>query len=147
MANLQVKILKKSDNPLPEYVTEGSAGIDISANQAKKISIKPFERILIPTGLFIELPPDYQARIRPRSGLAIRSGISCLNSPGTIDSDFRGEINVILINLSHEEHYIARADRVAKMIVSRIEKVKWRTAQKMSVTERNDGGFGHSGKS
>jgi dUTP pyrophosphatase len=96
MANLKVKILNKSDNPLPEYLTEGSAGMDIRANLAEKISLKPLERILIPTGLFIELPVNYEAQIRPRSGLAIKNGITCLNSPGTIDSDYRGEIKVIL---------------------------------------------------
>ncbi|HEY4875856.1 MAG TPA: dUTP diphosphatase [Puia sp.] len=147
MANLKVKILNKSDNPLPEYITEGSAGMDIRANLAEKISLKPLERILIPTGLFIELPANYEAQIRPRSGLAIKNGITCLNSPGTIDSDYRGEIKVILINLSNEEHYIAHGDRVAQIIVSKIEKVKWKTSKRINVTKRSDGGFGHTGKS
>jgi dUTP pyrophosphatase len=147
MANLKVKILNKSDNPLPEYLTEGSAGMDIRANLAEKISLKPLERILIPTGLFIELPVNYEAQIRPRSGLAIKNGITCLNSPGTIDSDYRGEIKVILINLSNEEHYIAHGDRVAQMIINKIEKVKWKTAKKINVTKRSGGGFGHTGKS
>lgn len=147
MTNLKVKILNKSRNPLPGYVTEGSAGMDIRANLAEKISLKPLERILIPTGLFIELPVNYEAQIRPRSGLAIKNGITCLNSPGTIDSDYRGEIKVILINLSNEEHYIAHGDRIAQMIVSKIEKVKWKTAKKINVTKRSDGGFGHTGKS
>ena len=147
MANLKVKVLNKSDNPLPEYVTEGSAGMDIRANLTEKISLKPLERILIPTGLFIELPVNYEAQIRPRSGLAIKNGITCLNSPGTIDSDYRGEIKVILINLSNEEHYIAHGDRIAQMIVSKVEKVKWKTAKKINATKRSDGGFGHTGKS
>jgi dUTP pyrophosphatase len=147
MANLKLKILNKSDNPLPEYVTEGSAGMDVRANLSEKISLKPLERILIPTGLSIELPVNYEAQIRPRSGLAIKNGITCLNSPGTIDSDYRGEIKVILINLSNEEHYIAHGDRIAQMIVSKIEKVKWKTAKKINVTKRSDGGFGHTGKS
>jgi dUTP diphosphatase len=147
MANLKVKILNKSDNPLPEYITEGSAGMDIRANLAEKISLKPLERMLIPTGLFIELPVNYEAQIRPRSGLAVKNGITCLNSPGTIDSDYRGEIKVILINLSHEEYYIAHGDRIAQMIVSKIEKVKWKTAKKINVTRRSNGGFGHTGKS
>ncbi|HEX4373323.1 MAG TPA: dUTP diphosphatase [Puia sp.] len=147
MANLKVKILNKSDNTLPEYATEGSAGMDIRANLTEKILLKPLERILIPTGLFIELPVNYEAQIRPRSGLAIKNGITCLNSPGTIDSDYRGEIKVILINLSNEEHYIAHGDRIAQMIVSKIEKVKWKTAKKINITKRSDGGFGHTGKS
>jgi dUTP pyrophosphatase len=147
MTNLKVKILNRSDNPLPEYATEGSAGMDIRANLSEKISLKPLERILIPTGLFIELPVNYEAQIRPRSGLAVKNGITCLNSPGTIDSDYRGEIKVILINLSNEEHYIAHGDRIAQMIVGKIEKVKWKTAKKINVTKRSEGGFGHTGKS
>ena len=147
MANLKVKILNKSDNPLPEYVTEGSAGMDIRANLTENILLKPFERILIPTGLFIELPVDFEAQIRPRSGLAIKNGITCLNSPGTIDSDYRGEIKVILINLSSEEHYIAHGDRIAQMIISKVERVKWKTAKKINITKRSAGGFGHTGKS
>ncbi len=147
MAQLKVKVLNKSGNPLPEYITEGSAGMDIRADLTERILLKPFERILIPTGLFIELPLQYEAQIRPRSGLAIKNGITCLNSPGTIDSDYRGEIKVILINLSNEEHYIAHGDRIAQMIISKVERVKWKTAKKISATKRSDGGFGHTGKS
>ena len=147
MAQLKVKILNKSNNPLPEYITEGSAGMDIRANLTENILLKPFERILIPTGLFIELPLQYEAQIRPRSGLAIKNGITCLNSPGTIDADYRGEIKVILINLSNEEHNIAHGDRIAQMIVSKVERVKWKTSKKINVTKRSDGGFGHTGKS
>jgi dUTP pyrophosphatase len=147
MANLKVKILNKSDNPLPEYITDGAAGMDIRANLTEKISLKPLERMLIPTGLFIELPIDYEAQIRPRSGLAIKNGLTCLNSPGTIDSDYRGEIKVILINLSREEHYIAHGDRIAQMIVQKVERVEWERATAINATQRSDGGFGHTGKS
>ncbi len=146
MSRIKVKVVNKSDNPLPEYVTEGSAGMDIRANLTENILLKPFERILVPTGLFIELPIQYEAQIRPRSGLAIKNGITCLNSPGTIDSDYRGEIKVILINLSNEEQHIVHGDRIAQMIISKVEKVKWKLAKEINVTKRNEGGFGHSGK-
>jgi dUTP pyrophosphatase len=146
MPRKRVKVLNMSDNPLPEYITEGSAGMDIRANLTDNILLKPFERILIPTGLFIELPVKYEAQIRPRSGLAIKNGITCLNSPGTIDSDYRGEIKVILINLSNEEHPIVHGDRIAQIIISKVEKIKWKPAKKIAATKRSDGGFGHSGK-
>jgi len=147
MAQVKIKILNKSNNPLPEYITEGSAGMDIKANLTESILLRPFERILIPTGLFIELPLQYEAQIRPRSGLAIKNGITCLNSPGTIDADYRGEIKVILINLSNEEHYITHGDRIAQMIVSKVTRVKWKIAKEINATKRSDGGFGHTGKS
>jgi dUTP pyrophosphatase len=147
MADLKVKILNKSENPLPEYITEGSAGMDIRANLTENILLKPMERTLVPTGLFIELPVQYEAQIRPRSGLAIKNGITCLNSPGTIDSDYRGEIKVILINLSGEEHQIVHGDRIAQMVIGKVEKVKWKVSKKINTTKRSDGGFGHTGKS
>jgi len=146
MPTLNVKIINQSGNPLPTYATEGSAGMDIRANLDIPVVLKPMERKLIPTGLFIELPDGFEAQIRPRSGLAISHGITCLNSPGTIDSDYRGEIKIILVNLSNEDHTIQNKDRIAQMIVSKVEKVKWDEVETIASTLRNEGGFGHTGK-
>jgi len=146
MQKLEVKIINQSGNPLPEYATEGSAGMDIRASLTSPVVLRPMERLLIPTGLFIELPEGYEAQIRPRSGLAIKHGITCLNSPGTIDSDYRGEIKIILVNLSQEEHVIHDKDRIAQMVVGSVERVNWRTVEKIAITSRNEGGFGHTGK-
>jgi dUTP pyrophosphatase len=147
MSRVKVKIINRSENPLPEYATEGSAGMDIRANLEKPVILKSLERELVPTGLFIELPEGFEAQIRPRSGLAIKQGITCLNSPGTIDSDYRGEIKVILINLSGEDQMIRPADRIAQMIIQRIEQINWERVEWISETERSQGGFGHTGKS
>jgi dUTP pyrophosphatase len=146
MSRLTIKIINQSANPLPAAATAGSAGMDIRANLDGEIMLRPMERQLIPTGLFVELPEGYEAQIRPRSGLAIKMGITCLNSPGTIDSDFRGEIRVILINLSQEEQVIRHGDRIAQMVVNKIEKIEWEEAENIGMTERNHGGFGHTGK-
>ncbi len=146
MSKVKVKIINKSDNPLPGYATEGSAGMDIRANLSETIILKPMERLLVPTGLFIELPDGFEAQVRPRSGLAIKQGITCLNSPGTIDADYRGEIKVVLINLSLEDQPIQNTDRIAQLIISNVEKVKWKEVDNISVTTRNEGGFGHTGK-
>jgi dUTP pyrophosphatase len=146
MSKVKVRIINQSTNPLPEYVTEGSAGMDIRANLETPVTLQPMERLLIPTGLFIELPPDYEAQMRPRSGLAIKHGLTCLNSPGTIDSDYRGELKIILINLSREPHTIIHGDRISQMVVHKVEKVKWKAAKKISATKRGEGGFGHTGK-
>ena len=147
MAKVKVRVLNQSSNPLPEYATEGAAGMDIRAHLTEDIILKPFERYLVPTGLSIELPDGYEAQVRPRSGLAIKQGITCLNSPGTIDSDYRGEIKVILINLSQDQQTIHPGDRIAQMIVHQVEKVKWKPVKKINTTKRNEGGFGHTGKS
>jgi dUTP pyrophosphatase len=147
MPKLKVSILNKSNHPLPEYATEGSAGMDLRANILEELVLQPGDRMLVPTGLFIELPKGYEAQIRPRSGLAIKQGITCLNSPGTIDSDYRGEIKVILINHSTQEQILHPGDRIAQMVVSKFEKVKWKTAEQISETTRSEGGFGHTGKS
>jgi dUTP pyrophosphatase len=146
MSKVKVRIINQSPNPLPGYATEGSAGMDIMANLTQSIKISPLERLLIPTGLFIELPGGYEGQVRPRSGLAIKNGITCLNSPGTIDSDYRGEVKIILINLSDKEHIIQNGDRIAQLIVHKVETVKWKPAKKVMLSKRNQGGFGHTGK-
>jgi len=147
MSNINVRIVNKSPNELPGYATEGSAGMDIRAHLPGTIVLKPLERQLIPTGLLIELPHGYEAQVRPRSGLALKHGITCLNSPGTIDSDYRGELKVILINLSQEEQAIHPGDRIAQMVIGRVEQIAWDLVEQVGVTARNEGGFGHTGKS
>jgi dUTP pyrophosphatase len=146
MPKVKVRIINQSSNPLPEYATEGSAGMDLRANIEKPVTLQPMERMLIPTGLFIELPDDYEAQVRPRSGLAIKHGLTCLNTPGTIDSDYRGEIKVIIINLSQEPHTIQHGDRIAQMVLAKVEKIKWKAVEKIKSTDRGEGGFGHTGK-
>lgn len=146
MAKIKVRVINQSNNPLPEYTTDGAAGMDVRANLEKSVVLQSMERFLVPTGLFIELPLGYEAQIRPRSGLAIKQGVTCLNSPGTIDSDYRGEVKVILINLSKDEQTIHPGDRIAQMIVSSVEQVKWKLVKKIKATKRNEGGFGHTGK-
>jgi len=146
MADIKIKIVNQSSNALPEYATTGSSGMDIRANLDVHKVLQPFERVLIPTGLFIELPGGYEAQIRPRSGLAIKQGITCLNSPGTIDADYRGEIKIVLINLSQEEQVINHGDRIAQMVIQKVERAEWKIAEQLEITERNAGGFGHTGK-
>ncbi len=141
-----VRIINQSSNPLPAYETAGSSGMDIRADISSPVSMRPFERILIPTGLFIELPEGYEAQVRPRSGLAIKYGITCLNSPGTIDSDYRGEIKIILINLSNETQTISHGERIAQLIIQRVNKAVWQVAEVITETQRAAGGFGHTGK-
>lgn len=146
MPAIEVKIINKSSNPLPEYATAGSSGMDIRAFLDVPQTLQPFERTMIPSGIFIELPQGYEAQIRPRSGLAIKQGITCLNTPGTIDSDYRGEIKIILINLSQTDQVINPGDRIAQMVIQKTEKVIWKPAEQLEITERNAGGFGHTGK-
>ena len=143
---ITVKIINESTNPLPGYITEGAAGMDVRAFLKEPVILMSLERSLIPTGLFIELPLGYEAQIRPRSGLAIKQGITCLNSPGTIDSDYRGEIKIILINLSGEKQVVQNGDRVAQMVVQKVEKISWEETTLLSETTRNNGGFGSTGK-
>ncbi len=143
---MKVKIINRSANPLPEYSTEHSAGMDLRANISEEIVLKPLERKLIPTGLYIELPVGYEAQVRPRSGLAIKKGITVLNSPGTIDADYRGEICAILINLSNEDFVIAPGERICQMVVAAHEKVEWENVEILEETDRGAGGFGHTGK-
>ena len=146
MPAIEIKIINRSANPLPEYATIGSSGMDIRASLQETKSLQSLERALIPTGLFIELPNGYEAQIRPRSGLAIKQGITCLNSPGTIDSDYRGEIKIILVNLSGAEQVIQPGDRIAQMIIQKVERGIFTEVKELAVTERNEGGFGHTGK-
>jgi dUTP pyrophosphatase len=146
MSKIKVRIINQSSNPLPEYATEGSSGVDLRANLDSPVTLRPLERLLIPTGIFIELPLNYEAQVRPRSGLANRYGLTCLNSPGTVDADYRGELKVIIINLSNEDHTIQHGDRIAQMVISKVERVKWKEVQKLSPTDRGEGGFGHTGK-
>jgi dUTP pyrophosphatase len=145
-AKIKVKIINQSPNALPEYATEGSAGMDLRAHLDAPLILRPMERQLVPTGLFVELPQGYEAQVRPRSGLAIKHGITCLNSPGTIDSDYRGELKVILINLSQEEQTLHPGDRIAQMVVSPVVQIGWESVEAIGETARNAGGFGHTGK-
>jgi dUTP pyrophosphatase len=142
---MKINIINQSNHALPEYKTLGSAGVDISAFVKQPIVLKPLERKLIPTGLFIELPVGYEAQIRPRSGLAIKNGITCLNTPGTIDADYRGEIKVILINLGQEDFIIHNGDRIAQMVIAQHAQAMFVEVTELSATERGAGGFGHTG--
>jgi dUTP pyrophosphatase len=146
MPALKIKIVNRSHHPLPEYATEGASGMDLKAFLTAPVILKPLERTLIPTGLFLEIPYGYEAQVRPRSGFAIKYGLTCLNSPGTIDADYRGEVKVILINLSGEEHIIHDGDRIAQMVVQKVENVEWMNTSELEQTVRNEGGFGHTGK-
>lgn len=141
-----IKIVNRSKHELPEYATEHSAGMDIRANLTEPVLLKPMERKLIPTGLYIQLPEGFEAQIRPRSGLAIKKGITVLNSPGTIDADYRGEICVILINLSNEDFEINDGERICQMIIGAYTKAEWSPVDELEATERGEGGFGHTGK-
>lgn len=146
---LQVKIINKSSNPLPFYQTEGSAGMDLYANIETPIELDSLERQLIPTGIFIELPLGFEAQIRPRSGLAFKNGISIVNSPGTIDADYRGEIKILLVNLSKNKFVIQSGERIAQMVVAKHERVNWQevqTIEELSQTDRGSGGYGSTGK-
>jgi dUTP pyrophosphatase len=140
-----VRVINKSNNPLPEYQTPLSAGLDLRADIEVAISIAPLERCLIPTGLFIELPEGYEAQIRPRSGLAYKHGITVLNSPGTVDADYRGEIKVLLVNISNQTFQLTPGERIAQMVVARHEQIQWQTAEALSETERGAGGYGSTG--
>ncbi len=143
---MKIRIVNKSKHSLPEYSTESSAGMDIRANIDKEILLRPMQRALVPTGLFVEIPAGYEAQIRPRSGLAINKGITVLNSPGTIDADYRGEVCVILINLSEELFVVKDGERICQMIISKHEKAEWTETKKLKITKRGSGGFGHTGK-
>jgi len=143
---MEVKILNKSAFELPQYATTHSAGMDLKANIPESITIEPLKRVLVPTGLHIELPEGYEAQIRPRSGLAVKHGIGLVNSPGTIDADYRGEIKIILVNLSDQPFVLIPGERIAQMVVAKFERVDWVIADKLGESERGEGGFGSTGK-
>lgn len=143
---MTIKVVNRSHHALPQYATPQSAGMDLRANLDAPITLRPLERRLIPTGLFIALPPGYEAQVRPRSGLALKHGIGVLNAPGTIDADYRGEVGVILVNLSTEEFLVSDGDRIAQLVVARHEQAAWECVEALDETERGEGGFGHSGK-
>ena len=143
---MQVKIINTSRHALPAYATEAEAGMDLRANLSEPVTLKPLERRLIPTGLLLELPVGYEAQIRPRSGLALKHGITVLNSPGTIDADYRGEIGVILVNLSDTDFVVADGERICQMVIARHEQAEWVEVTELAASERGVGGFGHTGK-
>ena len=143
---MKIKIVNNSNNPLPEYATEQSAGLDLRANLTTDVTLQPLERRLIPTGLRIALPKGYDAQVRPRSGLALKHGITLLNTPGTIDADYRGEIGVIMVNLSNEPFKIIHGDRIAQLVIARFEHAEWNAVESLDETSRGEGGFGHTGK-
>ena len=143
---MKIKIINKSHHPMPAYATPQSAGMDIRANLTEPVELKPFERKLIPTGLYIALPEGYEAQLRPRSGLALKHGLTLLNTPGTIDADYRGEIGVILVNLSTEPFTIADGERICQMVITTHAHVEWEAVETLDETERGAGGFGHTGK-
>jgi dUTP pyrophosphatase len=143
---VSVKIVNTSNNSLPEYATEGASGMDLRADLPSPIQLQPLERRLMSTGLFIELPVGLEAQVRPRSGLAIKQGITCLNTPGTIDADYRGEIKIVLINLSGEQQIINPGDRIAQLVLQKVEKINWEEVTVLTETVRNSGGFGSTGK-
>lgn len=142
---MKIKVINKSKHLLPEYATENSAGMDLRANIDEPIVLKPLERALIPTGIFIAVPHGYEAQVRPRSGLAIKKGITVLNTPGTIDSDYRGMIGVILVNLSNEDFVVNDGERIAQMVISKYEHAEWEEVDELDETERGAGGYGHTG--
>jgi dUTP pyrophosphatase len=143
---MTIKIVNHSTNILPAYETILSAGMDIRANLIQPVTLQPLERTMIPTGLFIELPAKFEAQIRPRSGLAAKNGVTVLNSPGTIDADYRGEIKIILVNLSKQDFTVRHGDRIAQMIIAKHETITWRQVDELEETQRGKGGFGHTGK-
>ena len=143
--NVEIKVINKSNNELPHYATAGAAGMDIRANIVEPIMLTPMQRMLIPTGIYMEIPEGYEVQVRPRSGLAFKNGLTCLNSPGTIDSDYRGEIKVLLINLSNEAQTVNHNDRIAQLIVAKYETTKLTLVEELNETVRAAGGFGHTG--
>jgi dUTP pyrophosphatase len=145
MHDVVIKIINTSGNNLPEYATSGAAGMDIRASLQTPVTLQPLERAMIPTGLYFQIPEGYEAQMRPRSGLAMKHGITCLNSPGTIDSDYRGELKVILINLSNQEQIINNGERIAQVVISKVEKALLQPVQQLEESLRGEGGFGHTG--
>ncbi len=145
MERIKIKVINRSNNPLPEYETPSAAGMDVRARLSEPVVLKPLQRALIPTGLFIELPHGYECQMRPRSGLALRSGISLVNTPGTVDSDYRGEIGAIVINLSDTDFTINDGDRICQMVITTYTRAEWEPVERLDKTVRGDGAFGHTG--
>lgn len=145
MNHLDVNIINKSRHPLPSYATEGAAGMDVRANLSEPIVLNPLERAVVPTGLYVAIPKGYECQVRPRSGLAAKHGITVANAPGTIDSDYRGEVKVILVNLSGSPFTIADGERIAQLVIARYERIEWHPVESLDDTDRGDGGFGHTG--
>lgn len=143
---MEIPVINKSNHPLPAYETAQSAGMDLRAWLKEPATLRPFERVLIPTGLYLEIPDGYEGQIRPRSGMAAKKGVTVLNAPGTIDPDYRGEVKVLLINLSHEPVEVADGDRIAQLLISATASVSWRPVNRLTPTERADGGYGHTGE-
>ena len=143
---MKIKIVNKSGNPLPSYSTEHAAGMDLRADLGEEVTLEPLERRLIPTGIYLELPVGYEAQIRPRSGMALKHGISVLNTPGTIDADYRGEVGVIVVNLSSETYTISPGERICQMVINKHDTAEWVEVEELQHTDRGDGGFGHTGK-
>ncbi len=141
-----IKVINRSPHPLPRYATEGAAGMDLHACLRDTVAIYPMERVLIPTGLYLEIPAGYEGQIRPRSGLALRKGLTVLNAPGTIDSDYRGEVKVLLINFSSEPQYVKDGDRIAQLVVAPVTRARWEAVEVLSDTARGTGGYGHTGE-
>jgi len=145
MSVLSIRIVNRSPHPLPAYATVGSSGMDVRANLDSSVELAPLQRMLIPTGLFLEIPEGHEVQVRPRSGLAINQGVTCLNTPGTIDADYRGEVKVILVNLSDRPVTVSHGDRIAQLVVQRVEKAVWEAVENVTPSDRSDGGFGHTG--
>lgn len=146
MPHVLLKIINTSNNPLPHYATEGAAGMDVRAYIQEPITLRSLERTAVPTGLFLEIPSGYEVQVRPRSGLALKQGLTCLNTPGTIDSDYRGELQVILVNLSTDTQTIHSGDRIAQLVLQKVEQATWQQVETLTTTARSDGGFGSTGK-
>lgn len=144
--SITIPVINRSAFPLPAYATVGSSGLDVRANIEQPITLQSLERTLVPTGLYVEIPLGYEIQVRPRSGLAVKQGLTCLNTPGTIDADYRGEIKVILINLSQEPQIIQPGDRIAQLVLQAIELIEWKAVDQLNETDRGSGGFGHTGK-
>jgi dUTP pyrophosphatase len=144
--SITIPVINRSAFPLPAYATVGASGLDVRANIEQPLTLQSLERTLVPTGLFVEIPLGYEIQVRPRSGLAVKQGLTCLNTPGTIDADYRGEIKVILINLSQEPQIIQPGDRIAQLVLQAIELIEWKAVEQLNETDRGSGGFGHTGK-
>ncbi len=142
---VKIRIINKSKHPLPEYKTLGSSGVDVRANLDEPVLLRPFERALIPTGIYVEIPEGYEIQVRPRSGMALKKGITLLNTPGTIDSDYRGEIKIIVINLSQEEQVIEDGERIAQLVLCSVARIEWVPVEELADSDRGEGGFGHTG--